>query len=110
MGWGTEDAGGVEGREEGDEAAAVETRAGGGQDENIWCRQWCESTCTTSPKPNTAQKPWNKTMVEAESYEAGPPNDQTRTMKIELLIKTSNKNYTHSTSVGSDSLGRWFYN
>src|SRR5258708_35350477 len=74
------------------------------------CRQRRESTHTTSPKPNTAQKPWNKTMVEAESYEASPPNDQTRTMKIELLIQTSNKNYNCSTSVGSDSLGRWFYN
>ena len=49
-------------------------------------------------------------MEEAESYEAGPLNDQTRTVKIEFLIKTSNKNYTRSTSVGSDSLGRWFYN
>ena len=49
-------------------------------------------------------------MEEAESYEAGPLNDQTRTVKIEFLIKTSNKNYTHSTSVRSDSLGRWFYN
>src|SRR5260221_12488314 len=49
-------------------------------------------------------------MVEAELYEAGPPNDQTRTVKIELLIKTSNKDYTCSTSAGSDSLGRWCYN
>src|SRR5258708_16062214 len=76
----------------------------------IQCRQGSESTHTTSPKPNTAQKPRNKTMEEAESYEASPLNDQTRTVKIEFLIKTSNKNYTHSTSVGSDSLGRWFYN
>src|SRR5260221_5512627 len=38
---------------------------------NKWCR-WCsESTRTTSPNPNTAQKPRNKTMEEAESYEAG---------------------------------------
>src|SRR5258705_2117178 len=42
-----------------------------------WCRWWSESTCTTSPKPNTAQKLQNKTMREAESCEAGPPNDQT---------------------------------
>ena len=49
-------------------------------------------------------------MVEAESYEASPPNDQTRTVKIELLIKTSNFDNTHSTSVGSGSLGRWFWN
>ena len=28
---------------------------------------------------------WNKTLVEAELYEASPPNDQTRTVKIELL-------------------------
>ena len=76
----------------------------------VHCRWWSESTHTTSPKPNTAQKLWNKTMVEAELYEASPPNDQTRTVTIELPIKTSNKNYTHSTSVGSDSLGRWFYN
>jgi len=49
-------------------------------------------------------------MREAESCEAGPPNDQTRTMKIEPLIKTSNKDNTHSTPVGSGSLGKWFYN
>src|SRR5258708_20333387 len=36
------------------------------------CRQGSESTCTTSPKPNTAQMPRNKTMNEAESYEAVP--------------------------------------
>ena len=37
MGWGTEDAAGAEGREEEDEdeAATVETMAGGGRDENI---------------------------------------------------------------------------
>ena len=35
MGWGTEDAAGAEGQEEEDEAAAVETMAGGGRDENI---------------------------------------------------------------------------
>src|SRR6266436_6076713 len=69
-----------------------------------------ESNHATSPKPITAQKLWTKTKREAESSEAGPPNDQTRTMKIELLIKTSNKNNTCSTSVGSGSLGRWFYN
>ena len=48
------------------------------------CRQGSESTCTTSPKPNTAQKPWNKTTREAESCVAGPPNDQTRTMKTDF--------------------------
>ena len=35
MGWGTEDAVGAEGQGEEDEAAAVKTMAGGGQDENI---------------------------------------------------------------------------
>ena len=37
MGWGTEDAAGVEGREEEDEdeAATVETMAGGGRDGNV---------------------------------------------------------------------------
>jgi len=69
-----------------------------------------ESNHATSPKPITAQKPWNKTRREAESSEASPPNDQTRTMKIELLIKTSNNNNTCSTSVESGSLGKWFYN
>ena len=35
MGWGTEDAAGVEGQEKEDEAAVVETMAGGGWDENV---------------------------------------------------------------------------
>ena len=35
IGWGTEDAAGAEGREEGDEVAAVEMMARG-QDENVW--------------------------------------------------------------------------
>src|SRR5258708_34907345 len=60
----------------------------------VHCRQWRESTHTTSPKPNTAQKPWNKTMREAESCEAGPPNDQTRTMKIVTPV-THHPPHTH---------------
>src|SRR5258707_14116579 len=38
MGWGTEDAAGVEVREEEDEVVVVETMAGGGQNENIHWR------------------------------------------------------------------------
>src|SRR5258708_1441167 len=49
------------------------------------------NTHTTNPNPTTGQKPWSRTKREAESCEAGPPNDQTRTVKIELLIKTKKR-------------------
>ena len=38
--------------------------------------------------PPQLKKPWSRTKREAESCEVGPPNDQTRTMMMGLLIKT----------------------
>ncbi len=56
--------------------------------EEYWCRQWSVNNHATNPKPTTAQKPWSRTKIEAESYEANPPNDQTKTRMKKLLIKT----------------------
>ena len=55
------------------------------------CRWWSESTHATNPKPTTAQKPWSRTKIEAELCVSGPPNDQTRTVMMKLLIKLFKK-------------------